>query len=314
MVNEGICWEDMPRTFQDAIIITRGLGFEYVWIDCLCIIQDSEEDWNKEAPRMAGVYGNSACNIAALGEDSHAGCFVRRNSLSYSPCRVLSNGHGDVHFQLDDYTTNGPIRKCPLFTRAWVLQERVLAPRNVYYGESQIHWECSQGSACETKSIPTRCKVRAKWVSHPDHWQKDALKVLQQSRGGSERVNGYEIQVAWQKLVEVYCTLKLTVATDKFIALSAIMKVFEERFGVSYVNGLWREHLPSGLLWYVNYEFPKHLVTEIPSWSWAAINPDSNHSNLYFSALGVRGREHSLYHGGRSFGLRDSREDHENPY
>jgi hypothetical protein len=35
----------LPRSFQDAITVTRELGFRYIWIDALCIVQDSPRDW-----------------------------------------------------------------------------------------------------------------------------------------------------------------------------------------------------------------------------------------------------------------------------
>jgi hypothetical protein len=45
----GIVWSDLSQTFQDAIILTWRLGFRYIWIDSLCIIQDSAEDWQIES-------------------------------------------------------------------------------------------------------------------------------------------------------------------------------------------------------------------------------------------------------------------------
>lgn len=39
---EGIPWDDIPKTFQDAILLTRELGFAYIWIDSLCILQDDQ--------------------------------------------------------------------------------------------------------------------------------------------------------------------------------------------------------------------------------------------------------------------------------
>ncbi|EEU36127.1 uncharacterized protein NECHADRAFT_53005, partial [Fusarium vanettenii 77-13-4] len=57
--------QSLPQTFQDAIKITRRLGFSYLWIDSLCIIQDSKEDWLREAALMGKIYKNAACNIAA---------------------------------------------------------------------------------------------------------------------------------------------------------------------------------------------------------------------------------------------------------
>ncbi|PMD19341.1 heterokaryon incompatibility, partial [Hyaloscypha hepaticicola] len=66
----------LPKTFQDAVLITRDLGVRYLWIDSLCIIQDSDEDWEQEAARMSEVYANGYVMLAAHGsENCHGGCF-----------------------------------------------------------------------------------------------------------------------------------------------------------------------------------------------------------------------------------------------
>lgn len=58
---------DLPKTFKDAIAFTRASRIGYLWIDSLCIIQDSEEDWHFESTSMASIYSNAWCNIAADG-------------------------------------------------------------------------------------------------------------------------------------------------------------------------------------------------------------------------------------------------------
>lgn len=61
--------------------MARELGFQYIWIDTLCIIQDDETDWQMEASSMAGVYGRSALNLAASGaSDGNMGLFFQRPS------------------------------------------------------------------------------------------------------------------------------------------------------------------------------------------------------------------------------------------
>jgi hypothetical protein len=68
-------WGDLPKTFQDAIIIIRALEIHFIWIDSLCILQDDELDWEKEAAKVANIYSNSYLNIAATGSsDSGGGC------------------------------------------------------------------------------------------------------------------------------------------------------------------------------------------------------------------------------------------------
>lgn len=53
----------LPKTFQEAISLTRTLGLAFIWIDSLCIIQDSHEDWLEQSSQMGKVYADSACNI-----------------------------------------------------------------------------------------------------------------------------------------------------------------------------------------------------------------------------------------------------------
>ena len=73
---ERILTERLPKTFQDVVSIARFLEVKYVWIDSLCIIQDDESDWQREASKMAEVYANSYLIVAASSSpDSSGGCF-----------------------------------------------------------------------------------------------------------------------------------------------------------------------------------------------------------------------------------------------
>jgi hypothetical protein len=49
---DHIPWEKLPRTLQDAVVITRKIGLKFLWIDCLCIVQDSRSDWEIEATKI----------------------------------------------------------------------------------------------------------------------------------------------------------------------------------------------------------------------------------------------------------------------
>lgn len=63
-----------PKTFLNAMEVTRQFGVFYLWIDCLCIIQDSADDWHAESSLMSNVYSGSWCNIAATrAENSDSG-------------------------------------------------------------------------------------------------------------------------------------------------------------------------------------------------------------------------------------------------
>ncbi|KAF2870785.1 heterokaryon incompatibility, partial [Massariosphaeria phaeospora] len=52
---KGIAPTSFPSLFQDVMDICRRLGIRYLWADALCILQDSTEDWQLEAAKMADV-------------------------------------------------------------------------------------------------------------------------------------------------------------------------------------------------------------------------------------------------------------------
>ncbi|KAI1384811.1 HET-domain-containing protein [Hypoxylon trugodes] len=93
-LGDGIAVSFLPKTFQDAIKITRRLGIKYLWIDCLCIVQDDPDDWEREASVMSQVYRYSYLTISAdASKDSYTGCFPKREKDSYISPATMSLGY-----------------------------------------------------------------------------------------------------------------------------------------------------------------------------------------------------------------------------
>ncbi|KAF2445386.1 hypothetical protein P171DRAFT_520191 [Karstenula rhodostoma CBS 690.94] len=69
----------LPQTFRDAVSTVRRLVIRYIWIDSLCIIQASAEDWQVEAALMAQVYGNAFCLAATWASDGAKGLYPDRH-------------------------------------------------------------------------------------------------------------------------------------------------------------------------------------------------------------------------------------------
>jgi hypothetical protein len=255
---ESIPYEDLSKTFRDAIEIARDMGFSFLWIDTLCIIQDDSNDWQRESACMAMTYGMSSLNIAAsAAPDGNTGCFFPRDPTEFRPIKVMTNINSkQMTLELVDrdlvYIN---IDRAPLSRRAWVVQERVLAPRNLYFGVSQIFWECAQRSACETfpDTIP------AQLLSQDTYLPKRALWHC------------------WDRIASTYSAGSLTYPRDKSIAIAGIARRIHEETGYIYLAGLWEENLESQLCWMVETRKP-HVqphelrVTDIPSWSWLAVN------------------------------------------
>jgi hypothetical protein len=83
---QSIDLNNLPIVFRDAVFLTRRFGIRYLWIDRLCIIQDSPTDWAHEAALMGSVYASSFCSIAASDADRpETGCFMGRDSRLILP-------------------------------------------------------------------------------------------------------------------------------------------------------------------------------------------------------------------------------------
>lgn len=94
----GISWGKLPKTFQDAISFTHKLGIKYIWVDSLCILQNSAKDWHQQGSKMADIYENAALTIAAaVSANPKGGCFKKSNPLHQSRIRSFSEKSGNPY-------------------------------------------------------------------------------------------------------------------------------------------------------------------------------------------------------------------------
>lgn len=155
----GIPLDRAPPTIREAISVARELGFQYIWIDCLCIVQDDEDDWAREAARMAQVYMNSRLTIAAdVSRSVDHGLFRprRRNRRINSPVRLMPQWSHERrsgstswyatltwkrHSVCEDLVYHPP-EPSPLSSRGWALQENLLSRRILLFGDGVLSWRC----------------------------------------------------------------------------------------------------------------------------------------------------------------------------
>ena len=193
----GIPSKELPQTFQDAITVTRRLQIRYLWIDSLCILQDSPEDWTHESVQMHHVYGNAYVTLAADdSRDSSQGLFRGRLPSLATPTIVVTawkEALAKRFIVIHRRFWSESVAESPLNRRAWVLQERYLSPRIIHFGETQILWECKSRDCCETfpdgipevaQDIHTRFKG--------DDFRVDGLRLRQANLKRDQRLSDSE--------------------------------------------------------------------------------------------------------------------------
>ncbi len=105
---EEIPATQLPLTFSEAINFTRRLGKQYIWIDALCIIQDSPDDWIRESATMAQVYSGSFLNICATASpDGQGGLYRQRDPLAAASCVIRPSWPKWDHDPLVCYDQDG---------------------------------------------------------------------------------------------------------------------------------------------------------------------------------------------------------------
>ena len=146
----GIPMAEMPRNFRDAIVVTRMLEIRYLWIDSLCIIQDSSEDWLQESAKMGEIYKNSLITIAATNAHESAAGFLSNRSAEVA-CHIRMDRDlmipVYVRPKIEWYGSAEIVG--PLSRRGWVLQERLLPLRILHFGGQQTMWQCRTKSLAE---------------------------------------------------------------------------------------------------------------------------------------------------------------------
>lgn len=167
-----IPWDKLPLTFRDAAAFTLSLGMQYLWIDSICIIQEDEEDWQREAGKMYAVYKNSYLTLAALaGRDSTSGLrdmSVKQGSVLLAELRIGQNNY-PLYMRRNHYldsvagdnikgSLNQIVRRYPLLSRAWAYQERTVSPRVIFFTESEMIFQCLGVAECECGATREYCK------------------------------------------------------------------------------------------------------------------------------------------------------------
>lgn len=278
---QGILWDDLPRTFQDAVTICRRMSVEYLWIDSLCILQgfngmthdearQTEADFAQENSMMATIYRNSYFTISAdMSTSMDSGIFCARSCEGHG-IQVIDDSGNVAQFRIRESISHS--MTSDLETRGWTFQEYMLPARVLGFGSFDISWRCQDQHTCECQG-----------TDEVDHWR---CKLGRSTR--PHRLEG--VTTWWQWMISFYSSRKLTNEKDKLPALSGMAQICNERINDTYLAGLWQISLHRGLCWYHLKDRDSYYASTVvhypvklgvgrrsrgfraPSWSWASLD------------------------------------------
>lgn len=256
--------KSLSKSFQDAITVTRKLGLEYIWIDSLCIVQDSVDDWQEQSALMGSIYSASSCNISATdANDGSEGLFLQRSSFSPLLVETTFNGLKGTFNVHQNYLWDRRIPNSVLCKRGWVYQERALSARNLHFCKDQVIWECCEMSRSE--EFPSGFD-RDSWASPDSEFKQRFNKIFRQ---GLVDDGEWRCLTLWSDFITQYSQTTLTYPTDRLIAMAGVARLIHHQRHDTlgrYVAGLWETRLPLQLMWSGD---PVEEPYVAPSWSWA---------------------------------------------
>jgi hypothetical protein len=253
------------------------LKLRYLWVDSLCIVQDSKDDWNAESARMASIYRNSILSIAASRARSSMEGILPDVSERCSPLIIHAETR-PVSLCIDSVPLGWDvcIEESVLSDRAWVLQERLLSCRTLFFSSQQTFWECKTKRASQHQYSNLVEDTEIKQV--PESVFNTVPKL------GSEHRLPLQVReddenpdyLTWYRTIRDYSSKMLTVPSDKLPALAGIAQAFEPRKDI-YIAGTWMNDWLGGLLWQrIAARSPKQPQNldcpRAPSWSWASLD------------------------------------------
>ena len=247
----------LPGTIQRAMHFTSLLDVDFLWVDCLCIVQDDPINAASQINSMASIYSNSYLTLcAADGADAESGLLgirqyspprnVQQDILAFNDSRMSSKWVKVMHSVGSIYDERG-----------WTFQERVLSRRSLSFTGSGLEWRCREVSAEEQSLEVTR--VPSAFV--------DSIILRADT--------SWPCLKKWDCLVSEYLRRSLTYEEDILRAFSGILESLSSSMLGGFFFGLPQRFFDAALLWVPKDNLTRRekksgiLKTALPSWSWA---------------------------------------------
>ncbi len=272
--------QKLSQTIKDAIYCTKRLGIKFLWVDALCIMQDSDEGKAKEITDMRYIFENSRVTIVAANSSSASTRFLGDRPPPGPRFRIpfpCPDGRtGTVSLRHKGRKAYYGASKEPINLRAWKLQETLLSRRVLFCASYTLQYQC-QTPVLNLRNSLFSLAGQDRLPSYFFAPREPQLRLT------PVRLLGVLNQ--WASVLAAYTRRSMTNTEDKLIALAGIAEFFSNLLRTPYVAGLWEAHVFWQIKWRASTEClkPQPKFYRAPSWSW-----DSIDSQLWYNPASDR--------------------------
>ncbi|KAF5232106.1 hypothetical protein FANTH_13102 [Fusarium anthophilum] len=295
---KGLPISKLPKTLQDSVRISRNLGFNFIWIDALCIVQDDENDWVEQSALMADIYRYSSLNLCAADAAGCGSGIVEIAAPHLMEIATATTQSEDTNSTETVVLVGGPIStaiidwdRCGLLSRGWVFQEGLCSPRGLYVSRRHgLWWDC--GTMIDI--IDNHEPILTGDTHHafnPRTERRSFMSLAKHPRHHSMAFRDFSF--TWYDWMEIYTSKNLTRKSDRLPAVAGMASYVASLSGMKYKAGLWEEDILRGLMWRRGSAgYAKRVPGGAPSWSWASITGPVYYGQFFTMLVDHRGMIH----------------------
>ncbi|KAL6880907.1 hypothetical protein J3F83DRAFT_12777 [Trichoderma novae-zelandiae] len=293
---QGRTISGLPAGVRDAAMVAHLNDIHYLFIDSLCIVQDSREDLDAQLPMVGYYFRDSILTIVAAASPSPDDGFLhppekdwitktvdfkapsgasttltmrKKFSRPVSPTDTLDEASALSHVSPGSFRRTGP-----LYARHWCLQEALLGTRVIHFTSAGIMCDCKRHNCSREDVVKYR---------RPEVFR--GLPARFEARDGLDM---------WLEAVQIHTSCDQLPGKDRLSAISALAAMSEMGIADRYVAGLWWGNVTMGLLWEVKLRPGQTNTTKItmpysvqkaPSFSWASVDAPVTFQHKFRSYL-----------------------------
>ncbi|KAK7990232.1 hypothetical protein PG989_010547 [Apiospora arundinis] len=286
--------DGFPRTIRDAIAVTKSLEYDYLWVDMLCIDQQSKEDKHRQIAIMDQVYRSADLTIiVAAGSDCGNG-IPGVSEICRPPRMSITIGNTILVEEKEDAINE--IEASIWRSRGWTFQEGLLSRRRLVFTDSQMLFSCLSSQTTEPREGPefshNAGEADTKWsspssikalVRKDTIWDTGFLQTDRKPRTTLIRNRsyslGYGFPISFAELLEKYSKLHFSFESDIVDAFRAIGNTFAQRkppvlhlYGLPFISddeSITASSITRGLAWCLERGNEETVRRPgFPSWSW----------------------------------------------